>query len=84
MCSGLIQEGDLIVSIGGASCIGISAQELTALIRGMCVSVCPLERERACERERARDTGGGRERERSFIHNQGVTEGVCVRERERD
>ena len=67
MCSGLIQEGDLIVSIGGASCIGISAQELTALIRGMCVSVCPLERERACERERARDTGGGEgEREVSF------------------
>lgn len=32
--SGLIQEGDVIEQIDGTNCSGISAQELTALIRG--------------------------------------------------
>eukprot|EP00802_Teleaulax_amphioxeia_P024856 Tamp_25613.p2 GENE.Tamp_25613~~Tamp_25613.p2 ORF type:complete len:204 (+),score=19.03 Tamp_25613:77-613(+) len=38
--SGLIREGDVIVSIGGTSCLRIPAQDLTALIRGVCVCVC--------------------------------------------
>ena len=41
--SELIEEGDVIMSIDGIQCCGISAQDLTALIRGTSLFKCDIK-----------------------------------------